>query len=113
MVLNVPLTLLLSELMTVIQATTMSASMTAYSTAVGPSSLDRKRTTFAKEPLIFKPPIDGNRMIELIASRIPRRNNVQVGNRSRKGNFPIPMINPRANPARPGLVIETVDDSQG
>jgi hypothetical protein len=41
--LNVPLMLWPSVLMMVMQATRMSASITAYSTAVGPASLDRNR----------------------------------------------------------------------
>jgi hypothetical protein len=41
--LKVPLMLWPSVLMMVMQATRMSANMTAYSTAVGPSSLDRNR----------------------------------------------------------------------
>jgi hypothetical protein len=41
--LNVPLMLWPSVLIMVMQATRMSANMTAYSTAVGPSSLERNR----------------------------------------------------------------------
>lgn len=48
-VLKVELTLVPSEVTMVMQATMMSASITAYSTAVGPSSRCRKSTTeFAK-----------------------------------------------------------------
>src|SRR5262245_21772974 len=42
-VLNVPLTLVPSVVTIVMQATRISASITAYSTAVGPSSLAMKR----------------------------------------------------------------------
>jgi len=42
-VLNVPLTLSPSKAMMFMQATTMSAVITAYSTAAGPSSLAKKR----------------------------------------------------------------------
>jgi hypothetical protein len=42
---NVPLMVVPSEVTIVIHATRMSASITAYSTAVGPSSLLRKRET--------------------------------------------------------------------
>jgi hypothetical protein len=62
--LNVPLTLVLSELITVIHATTIKASITAYSTAVGPSSLTKKRRIFAKGPLILDPLYDRNLLIE-------------------------------------------------
>ena len=43
--LKVPPTLWLSVMMIPMQATNIRASMTAYSTAVGPSSLVRKRVT--------------------------------------------------------------------
>src|SRR6185437_14960479 len=43
--LNVPLTLVPSEVTIVMQATRIRASITAYSTAVGPSSLTRNRRT--------------------------------------------------------------------
>jgi hypothetical protein len=50
--LNVPLMLLPRAPTIETQATTMSASMTAYSTAVGPSSLTTKRCTFEMTPRI-------------------------------------------------------------
>src|SRR5579885_944770 len=50
--LNVPLRLVPRLRITVTQTTTIRASITAYSTAVGPSSLTRKRRTFEKTPFI-------------------------------------------------------------
>jgi hypothetical protein len=56
--LNVPLTLVPSALMIVMHATRISASMTAYSTAVGPSSLVRnreiERIAFCIEPVLLE-----------------------------------------------------------
>src|SRR5262249_19652332 len=50
--LNVPLMLVPRLLITVTQTTTIRASITAYSTAVGPSSLTRKFRTREKTPFI-------------------------------------------------------------
>jgi len=50
--LKVPLMLLPREVTTATQATTIKANITAYSTAVGPSSLTRKRRTFEITQLI-------------------------------------------------------------
>src|SRR5262249_19789727 len=50
--LNVPLMLVPRFFTIVTQATTIRTSMTAYSTAVGPPSLTRKRRTFETKPLM-------------------------------------------------------------